>query len=123
MDVGVEPVAGTDWEEQSFREACRFASRLAARAIAALEAETHERRPGGYVVEGWRERTLVTRFGDVRVRRRLYRAPDGAAHFLVDEQLGWVPGQVATPAFATLLVDWAPAGDRCAVPHRCTPHA
>ena len=56
---------------------------------------------------GWRERTLVTRFGEVRVRRRLYHAPDGAAHFLLDEHLGWPAGQAATPAFAALLVDWA----------------
>ena len=71
------------------------------------EAALHARRPGGYVVVGWRERTLVTRVGEVRVRRRLYRAPDGGAHFLLDEHLGWLPGQVATPAFAALVVDWA----------------
>ena len=41
------------------------------------------------------------------MRRRLYRAPDGTAHFLLDEHLGWLPGQVATPAFAALVVDWA----------------
>ena len=41
------------------------------------------------------------------MRRRLYRAPDGGAHFLLDEHLGWLPGQVATPAFAALVVDWA----------------
>ena len=96
-----------DWEEASFREACRYAARLAAVALDDLEGQLHAQRPGGYVVEGWRERTLVTRCGEVRVRRRLYRAPDGTMHFLVDEQLGWSPGQVATPAFATLLVEWA----------------
>jgi Uncharacterised protein family (UPF0236) len=99
--------AGVAWEEQCFREACRYACRLAAVALEALEAQVHAQRPGGYVVEGWRERTLVTRFGDVRVRRRLYRAPAGARHLLLDERLGWLPGQAATPAFAALLVDWA----------------
>lgn len=99
--------AGVAWEEQCFREACRYACRLAAVALEALEAQAHAQRPGGYVVEGWRERTLVTRFGDVRVRRRLYRAPDGTWHLLLDERLGWPAGQAATPAFAALLVDWA----------------
>ena len=100
-------VAGADWEERCFREACRAAGQLAVVRLAALEGHLHAQRPRGYVVEGWRERTLVTRFGDVRARRRLYTAPDGTAHFLLDEHLGWPPRQVATPAFAALLVDWA----------------
>ena len=58
-----------DWEEASFREACRYAARLAAVALDGLEGQLHQQRPGGYVVEGWRERTLVTRCGDVRVSR------------------------------------------------------
>ena len=98
---------GEDWEARCFREACRYGCRLAAGALAAQEAALHARRPGGYVVVGWRARTLVTRLGEVRVRRRLYRGPDGTAHFLLDEHLGWPPGQAATPAFAALVVDWA----------------
>jgi hypothetical protein len=80
---------------------------LAVDHLVALEEALHAQRPAGYAVEGVRERTLVTRVGDVRVRRRLYHAPDGASHFLLDEHLGWPAGQVATPAFAALLVDWA----------------
>jgi hypothetical protein len=105
--VGGEEGAGWDWEAACFREACRYACRLAERELAAAEARLHAARPDGYAVEGWRARTLVTRFGDVRVRRRLYRAPDGAAHLLLDEHLGWPAGQAATPALAALLVDWA----------------
>jgi len=78
----------------------------AAQDLAALEAWLDAHRPPGYVAQGWRERTLMTRMGDVRVRRR-YRAPDGTRYFLIDEHLGWLPGQVATPAFAALLVEWA----------------
>jgi hypothetical protein len=98
---------GEGWETACFRAACRYGRRLAEAELAALEARLHAQRPRGYVVEGWRERTVVTRLGDVRVRRRRYRAPDGTAHLLVDEHLGWPPGQAATPAFAALLVDWA----------------
>jgi hypothetical protein len=101
------PGGGEGWETACFRAACRYGCRLAEADLAALEARLHAQRPRGYVVEGWRERTVVTRLGDVRVRRRRYRAPDGTAHSLVDEHLGWPPGQAATPAFAALLVDWA----------------
>jgi Uncharacterised protein family (UPF0236) len=101
------PVTQTDWEEQCFRAACRYAGVLAAEHLAAVEAQVHAQRPAGFVVEGWRERTLVTRFGEVRVRRRRYRAPDGTRHVLLDAQLGWPARQAATPAFAALLVDWA----------------
>lgn len=102
-----DSAAADAWEERCFREACRLARQLAVTALAALEGELHVARPRGCVVEGWRERTVVTRFGDVRVRRRLYTAPDGTAHFLLDEHLGWPARQVATPAFAQLLVEWA----------------
>src|SRR5215211_4808178 len=66
--------AGEDWEARCFREACRYGREVAAGDLAAQEAALHARRPGGYVVVGWRERTLVTRLGEVRVLRRLYRA-------------------------------------------------
>jgi hypothetical protein len=99
--------AGGDWEERCYRAGCAFARELAQLLLAALEAWLHLARPAGYAVEGWRARTLVTRMGEVRVRRRLYRAPDGGAHFLLDAHLGWTPRQVATPSVLALLVDWA----------------
>src|SRR4029450_12414676 len=75
--------------------------------LAALEAWLHLARPVGYAVEGGRGRVLVTRMGDLRLGRRLDRGPDGRAHFLLDEHLGWTPRQVATPSVLALLVDWA----------------
>lgn len=107
---------GSAWEEVCFVAACAYARGLATTMLAALEARLHGQRPPGITVEGWRARTVVTRFGEVRVWRRLYRdsravapnsTPEGAWHFLLDEHLGWLPYQVATPAFAALLVDWA----------------
>ena len=95
------------WEEDCFREGCRYARRLAAGRLAGLEARLHAPRPAGYVVTGWRERTLVTRFGDVRGRRRRYRAPDGTTHYLLDEHLAWGGRQVLAPALTALLVEWA----------------
>jgi hypothetical protein len=101
--------AGPDWEERCYAAGCAFARELAGALLTALEAWLHLARPAGYAVEGWRERVLVTRMGDLRVRRRLYRdaAGAGAAHLLLDEHLGWAPRQVATPSLVALLVEWA----------------
>ncbi len=121
--VGVAAVArgaggaGPDWEAACFVAGCRVARALAGAALALLEARLHAARPVGYTVEGWRERYLVTRMGNLRVRRRLYRAPDGTAHFLLDEHLGWRPRTVATPDLLALLSEWATR-----VPYRVAVH-
>jgi hypothetical protein len=99
--------AGADWEERCYAAGCAFARELAQALLLALEAWLHLTRPAGDAVVGWRTRTLVTRMGDLRVRRRLYRRGAGAARFLLDAHLGWTPRQVATPAVLALLVDWA----------------
>lgn len=106
VDAGGER-AGPDWEERCYVAGCAVARELATSLLAALEAWLYVTRPVGYRVEGFRTRVLVTRMGDLRVRRRLYRAPDGRAHFLLDAHLGWAPRQVATPSVLALLVDWA----------------
>ncbi len=112
FEAAVPPVtgghlAGADWEAACFRAGCAAARALAQRLLAALAAEVDAGRPAGYVAAGWRSRTLVTRMGDVRVRRRLYRAPDGTAHFLLDERLGWTPRVAATPELLAVLVEMA----------------
>jgi Uncharacterised protein family (UPF0236) len=107
---GAGPVpAGADWEERCYVAGCAVARELAGALLAALEAWLHLTRPAGYRVVGWRGRTLVTRMGDLRVRRRLYRAGAGQPGFLLDAHLGWTPRQVATPVLGALLVDWATA--------------
>ncbi len=47
--------------------------------------------------EGKRSRTVVTRFGEVEVERRLMRDEEGRARFLLDETMGLPPREVATP--------------------------
>lgn len=67
----------------------------------------HLARPTVERVEGWRERPLATRTGDLLVRRGLYRDAAGRPVFLLDAHLGWTPRQVATPSLMALLLDWA----------------
>src|SRR5438105_4979939 len=106
---GVDAAAGVDWEEAAFRDGCAHGRGLALARLTELEAALHEGRPATLAVEGWRTRTVVTRLGEIRVRRRLYRdaGGGGGSVFLLDAHLGWTPKQTATPAFRALLVDWA----------------
>ena len=82
---------GDDWEEQSCLEGCAYAREQARRRLKALDDELLRRKPRGLRVEGFRERTLVTRFGEVVVRRRMYSDGCGNTTFALDDRLGWKP--------------------------------
>ena len=60
-------------------------------------------------VEGFRERTVVTRFGEVVVRRRMYSDGDGNTIFALDDHLGWKPRQQASPSLTESIVSMASA--------------
>jgi hypothetical protein len=53
-----------------------------------VDDELMRGRDAGLEVEGFRERRVVTLFGDVMVKRRLYRDKDSRRRFLLDEALG-----------------------------------
>lgn len=94
----------TEWEEDSYRAGCAVARQEAERKLACMEERLHEGRPGGWRVEGWRWRTLMTKFGEIRLKRRLYKDEGGRAHFLLDEHLGWESHQMATPSVTQSVV-------------------
>jgi hypothetical protein len=50
---------------------------------------------------------LVTRFGEITIRRRLYQDERGNYHFLLDEYLGWASAQAATPSLKRSIVSLA----------------
>ena len=94
------------WESKIFQQACVAGQQEATRYLETLEESLFMQRPAGWVVVGFRERRLVTRFGEVRIRRRLYRDGDEEYHFLLDEYLGLNAYQAATPemqAMCTVL--------------------
>ena len=66
-------------------------------ALGVLEEALFAQRPTCWAVIGFRQRTLVTRFGEVCIRRRLYRDERGRYRFLLDEYLGLQANQAATP--------------------------
>ena len=61
------------WERKIFRRVCAQACREAVGYLEELEKALFEQRPAGWTVVGFRARTLVTRFGEVSFRRRLYQ--------------------------------------------------
>lgn len=85
------------WEQQVFEQVCVAGQQAASKHLAVLDETLFAQRPVGWIVVGFRERRLVTRFGEVCLRRRLYRDKSGAYHFLLDEYLGLNAYQVATP--------------------------
>ena len=58
-------------------------------------------------MEGFRERTLVTRFGEVVARRRMYSDGSGNTTFALDDYLGWKPRQQASPSLTESIVSMA----------------
>lgn len=96
---------GMGWEQESYREGCAYARELAKRRLKALDDELMRSRPKGLRLVGSRDKTLVTRFGDVTVGRRMYRDSDGETVFPLDEYLGWNPQQQATPDITESIVE------------------
>ena len=88
--------AGMDWEQEAYRAGCAYARELGERRLQTLDDELMRNRPKGLRLVGSRVRTVVTRFGDVTVGRRLYRDTDGETVFLLDGE-GWKLQQQASP--------------------------
>ena len=86
-----------EWEGKIFRQVCEAGQQKAQAYLEELEEELYKKRPTGWKVVGFRERILVTRMGEVRFRRRLYRDQRGRYQFLLDEHVGLKAYQGATP--------------------------
>ena len=96
-----------DWEEESYLQGCTYARELAEHRLSALDDELMRSRPMGLRLVGFCEKTLVTRFGDVTIRRRMYRDSDGETVFPLDEYLGLKPQQQASPSITESVVEMA----------------
>jgi hypothetical protein len=58
-----------DWEEQFYQMGCRLISSVCSIVMSMVEERLFHSRSEDLRVIGFRERTLVTRFGDVTVNR------------------------------------------------------
>lgn len=98
--------AARQWESRVFEQVCLAGQREALEYLGLLDESLFAQRPAGWRVVGFRERTLITRFGEVHLWRRLYRDERGGYHFLLDEYLGLNAYQAATvemQAMSTIL--------------------
>lgn len=90
------------WESRVFEQVCVAGQQQATKYLEELEEALFAQRAAGWAVVGFRERVLVTRFGEVRIWRRLYRDRSGTYHFLLDEYLALNAYQAATPEMQAL---------------------
>lgn len=94
------------WEEECFNIGCQKARDEAVKMLTQIEQKLHECRDKCWKVVGFREKTLLTRFGEITIQRRLYKN-NGEYCFLLDDYMKWRPNQSATPSLTEALVDSA----------------
>lgn len=85
------------WEEEIFNWACNLAQELAKGLLESIDEELMKQREQSLKVEGFKEHRITTVFGNVRVRRRLYRDGNGEYRFLLDEKMGLDKGCHLSP--------------------------
>lgn len=101
------------WEKAIFHWACDLAKALAKQLLEKMDVALMKAREAGLKIEGFRERWITTLFGDIRVKRRLYRDSRGRSRFLLDESLGLRKRSQASPRveeLATFLSSHLPFG-------------
>jgi hypothetical protein len=91
------PEEAREWKAKIVRQKCTEAQQEAGAHPEALDEALFAQRPVGRRVVGFRRRTLVTRFGEVCLPRRLYRDERGKYRWLLDEYLRLPAHQAATP--------------------------
>lgn len=96
-------------EEELQKLSLRVTSQVFAWVLEEIDARLMERRDRStWEVVGFRERTIVTTFGEVTIKRRLYRNREtGETTFLLDEALGLPPRARITPRLKELAVKLA----------------
>ena len=99
------------WEEETLKWAYQLARSMAQGLLEEIDDELMKSREEGLKVEGIKERGVTTLFGEVRIRRRLYRDRLGNHHFLLDEAIGLRKRSQASPKveeLATFLSSYLP---------------
>lgn len=92
------------WEEEIFSFACDLARTLAKDIVEELDNELMQERDEGMKVVAYKEHWVTTIFGDIRVKRRLYRDKNGNYHFLLDEKMGLDKGSHVSPKMKELAI-------------------
>lgn len=78
-------------EEQIHKLSQQAAGQLFVEALEEIDQRLLSQKEAGFKVVGKRERTLLTSFGEITFKRRLYSDREGAYHILLDQSLGLGP--------------------------------
>lgn len=94
-----------EWEERIYRQGCAVMREQARKYLETLDDELLRHKPaeGRLVRKG--KQTVMTRFGAVRVQRRLYHDKWGQPRFLLDEHLEWPLSVLVTPSLREGLLE------------------
>jgi len=93
-----------EWEGEIYNWACSFAQELAKAVLEGVDEQLMKEKDQSLKVECLKEHRVKTVFGDVRIRRRLYRDSNGEARFLLDEKMGLDKGCHVSPKVKEMAV-------------------
>jgi hypothetical protein len=85
------------WEEEVFKWTCSLAQEVAKVLLESVDEDLMRQKDRSLKVEALKWHRVVTVFGDVRMKRRLYRDGDGKHRFLLDEKMGLDKGCQVSP--------------------------
>ena len=85
------------WEEEIFKWTCSLAQELAKAMLESIDKELMKQKATNLKVECLKEHRVTTVFGDIRIKRRLYRSNKGEHRFLLDEKMGLDKGCHVSP--------------------------
>jgi len=92
------------WEEKAFGFACDLARSLAKEILEELDDKLVLEKATHMKVVGFKGHWLTTIFGDIRIKRRLYRDKNGNYRFLLDEKMGLDKGSHVSPKMKELAI-------------------
>ena len=86
-------IKSENWEEECYQIGCTVAKQVASQYLQEIEQKLFDEHDKALRMKDIKQRTVLTRFGEVNVKRRLYQDRDGNYHFLLDEHHNWRPNQ------------------------------
>lgn len=113
-----------DWENQVYNHMCHQAQTLSILLLERMDDQLMENRESGLRLVGFRKRWVVTMFGTVHLKRRLYRDKQGNGRFLLDEAIGLAkrsPLSLKVRELSVLLACHMPFGKCEALLHMMLP--
>ena len=92
------------WEGEIYNWACSFAQELAKAVLESVDEQLMEEKDQSLEVECIKQHRVKTAFGDIKIRRRLYRDSKGKTRFLLDEKMGLDKGCHISPKVKEMAV-------------------